>query len=152
MADDKPLIVGTNEHTLQVVNESETERRNLKVNGFGELIVTTSASAAGSELPKGTITAASSGDNTVYTPPAGMKVRLYYFSYSAGANVSGVLVGLKFGANSVFDQQYLITPGQPFARNIKAGNSYVEGEVDEPLIVELSAAQTVYVNFEKEDI
>jgi hypothetical protein len=101
---------------------------------------------------KKTVTASSSGNNTIHTPSSGKKVRLFYFDYSAGSDVAGVLVGIKFGSNAVFDNQYLIAPGQPFARNIKAGNSYVEGAVDEPLIVNLSAAQTVYVNVELEEL
>jgi hypothetical protein len=99
-------------------------------------------------LPKGTMTITASGDNTVYTPAAGKKVRLYFFGYSAGADVHGVLVGLKFTGTAVFDQQYLIAPGQPFARNIKAGNGYVDGPVDGALVANLDDAQTVYVNYE----
>ncbi len=110
------------------------------------------SSVAQADLPKMTATCGSAGDNTVHTPAAGKKIRLLFFGYSAGANVAGVLVGLRFGAGTVFDRQYLIAPGQPYARNVKAGDGYVEGGVDEPLVVNLDAAQTVYVNIEYEEV
>lgn len=102
-------------------------------------------------LVKKTITATTSGDTTVYTPTSGKAIRLYFFGYSAGANVTGCLVGLKlagYNGGAVFDQQYLIAAGQPYARSIQAGKRYIEGEVDGALTVNLGAAQTVYVNFE----
>lgn len=98
-------------------------------------------------------TATASGNNTLHTPAGGKKIRLYFFGYSAGANVTGVLAGLRFGAaGTIFDQQYLVTPGQPHARNIQAGKRYVDGAVNEELILNLSGAQTVYVNLELDEI
>lgn len=104
-------------------------------------------------LTKATVTASSSGNNTILTPTAGSKIRLYHLGYSAGAGVTGVLVGARFGAaGTIFDNEYLVTAGQAFARNIQAGKRYVDGAVNEPLVVNLSGAQTVYVNIEYEEI
>lgn len=104
-------------------------------------------------LTKKTVTASASGPNTIHTPAAGKKVRLYYLGYSAGATVSGVLVGMRFTAGGAdFDNQYLISPGQPFGRNIQAGKRYIDGGTDELLVVNLSAAQTVYCNVELEEV
>lgn len=102
---------------------------------------------------KKSVTASSSGNNTIHTPAAGKKIRLYFFGYSAGSDVTGVLCALKFGtAGTVFDRQYLSAAGQPYARNIQAGKRYVDGAVDEVLVLNLSAAQTIYTNVELEEI
>lgn len=106
-------------------------------------------------LIKRTITASSSGDTTVHAPASGKKIRLYFFGYSAGSSVSGCLVQLKlegYNEGNVFDAQYLSAAGQPYARNIKAGDGYIEGEADGVLEVALSADQNVYVNYEIEEI
>lgn len=107
----------------------------------------------GSTFVKTTTAATASGNNTIYTPASGKFIRLYFFGYSAGANVTGVLAGLRFGTSgTIFDKQYLVAAGQPYARNIQAGKRYIDGAVDEPLIVNLDATQTVYVNIEIEEI
>ena len=106
-------------------------------------------------LVKRSITASASGDTDAHTPAAGKKIRLYFFGYSGGADVTGVLVGLKlegYNAGAVIDQQYLIAAGQPYARNIQGGKRYIEGEADGKLIVNLSVAETVYVNYEVEEV
>lgn len=89
--------------------------------------------------------------NVLYTPTAGMRLRLASFGYSAGLGVSGITVGLKiegYNAGAVFDRQYLVAPGQPFNRNIMAGQRYLEGSVDGRLLLETDAAQPVNVNVE----
>ncbi len=106
-------------------------------------------------LVKKTFAASALGDTTVHTPGAGKKIRLYFFGYSAGFGVLGVLAGLKlagYNGGAVFDQQYLVAAGQPYARNIQGGKRYVEGAADGALVVNLSAAQAVYVNYELEEI
>jgi hypothetical protein len=104
-------------------------------------------------LTKKTVTASSSGNNTIHTPAAGSKIRLYFFGYSAGSNVTGVVTSLKFASGgTVFDRQYLVAPGQPYARNIQAGKRYVDGAIDEALILNLDVAETVYCNVELEEI
>lgn len=104
---------------------------------------------------KRSITASASGDSTVHTPTGSNKIRLYFFGYSAGADVTGVLVGLKltgYNSGNVFDQQYLVAPGQPYARNIQGGKRYIEGSAGGALTVNLGAAETVYVNYELEEV
>lgn len=102
---------------------------------------------------KGSTLCSGVGDNIAYPCPAGHKLRLYFFGYSAGPAVTGVLVQLKL-QNAVRDSQYLVAPGQPYARNIQAGTerNYIEGNSDENLVVNLSVAQGVYVNYELEVI
>lgn len=98
------------------------------------------------EITKATVTATGSGDITIVTPGAGQRVRLRKFSYSAdGGNASGVVVALKFGANSPIDRQWL-DPKQPYADGLT--NRHVTGGVDEALKVNLSTAVSpgVYVN------
>lgn len=104
-------------------------------------------------LPVDTFTKSSSvatatGDTTLVTPPGGQRVRLFFFGYSASpSNGAAVMAALRFGSNTAFDNQYL-SPSQPYARNIGAGRRYIQGGVNEALIVNLSAAQTVYCNIE----
>ncbi len=112
-------------------------------------------SIASDTLVKGTFTAATSGDSVVYTPASGKAIRLYFFGYSAGGNVSGCLTGLKlagYNGGAVFDNQHLSTEGQPYARNIQGGKRYIQGSVNGALAVNLSVSQTVYVNYELEEI
>lgn len=119
------------------------------------ILETQNVAVTSESVVKRTAVASSAGDNTIYTPTSGKKIRLYFFGYSAGADVAGVLAGLKLGGyngGAVFDKQYLIAPGQPYARNIQGGKLYVEGGVDGVLSVNLDAAQTVYCNFELEEI
>ncbi len=99
---------------------------------------------------KDSILANLTGENLVFACPLGQKIRLYFFGYSAGSNISGVLASLQWEGNSPFDNQYLIAPGQPYARNIKAGNGYVDGPVNADLELFLTDAQDVYVNYELE--
>lgn len=98
-------------------------------------------------LTKASVLANTSGDTTLVNP-GGQSVRLYFFGYSASSsNGSPVLAALRFGSNAAFDNQYL-SPSQPYARNIGAGRKYIQGAAGEALIVNLSAAQTVYCNIE----
>lgn len=108
-----------------------------------------------SALVKGTVTASNAGDTIVYVPTVGKKIRLYFFGYSGGSDVTGNLLSMRlegYDADATFDRQYLGAEGQPYARNMKAGTGYIEGGVDGRLIVNLSAAETVYVNFELEEV
>lgn len=107
----------------------------------------------GSTFIKKTVTATSTGDNAIHTPASGKKIRLYFFGYSAGSNVEGILCSLKFNTSgTVFDRQYLTAAGQPYARNIQAGKRYIDGAIDKPLVLSLDASQTVYCNVELEEI
>lgn len=115
----------------------------------------------GATMFKATKVVNTAGVTIVRAPASGKKLRVKFFGFSAGADVTGVLAQMKLdgydpgdgtGAGAVFDQQFLTTPGQPYARNIQAGNRYIEGAVDGKLKINLSAAQTVYVNYEVEEV
>ena len=140
------------------VNAVETAVQALEQNGLTDAELRAApvpVSLAPATLIKRTLTATASGDNTVYTPSAGTKIRLWFFGYSASSAVTGVTVILKldgYNGGAGIDTQYLGAAGQPYARNIKAGDAYIEGSVDGLLIVNLSAAQNVHVNFEIEEI
>jgi hypothetical protein len=113
------------------------------------------AAVSKTALIKNTFNAVNAGDSDVRVPTSGKRIRLYYFGYSARAGVDGVEVALKlegFNAGAAFDQQYLVAAGQPFARNIMAGNAYIEGSVNGKLIVNLGAAKPVAVNYELEEV
>lgn len=124
------------------------------VDPFSETQVSLPVFPTSQPVTKKTVTASTSGNTTIHAPAAGKKVRLYYFGYSAGSTVTGILVGLRFGAaGTIFDNEYLSAAGQPYARNIGAGRRHFDGAVDEALIVNLGASgQTVYVNVEVDEV
>ncbi len=100
---------------------------------------------------KGTVPCSNAGDNIIFVCPDDYKIRLFFFGYSAGAGVTGVTVKLVMqGGNR--DAQYLVAPGQPYARNMQGGtdNNYIDGNEGEDLVVNLSDAQLVHVNYELE--
>lgn len=91
----------------------------------------------------------SSGNNTVHTPGGGLAVRLYYISLSADYdNTASVTAYLRFGAAGSAQYKVELPPGATWARNIGAGRRYITGAADEAVIVNLSAAQTVYASIE----
>lgn len=95
------------------------------------------------------VDASASGDNTIVgiTNAA----RLYYICLSAnGANAADVTAIVKIGASEKF--KVSLKAGSMFARNIGAGRRYLTGGAGDDIIVNLSAAQTVYVSVEYEDI
>lgn len=97
--------------------------------------------------------ASSSGDNTIHTPAAGKKIRLYYLALSAnGANSADVTTVVKFAAGGATKYKLSLKAGAIWARNIGAGRRYLEGAANEALIVNLSAAQTVHASLEYEEI
>lgn len=97
--------------------------------------------------------ASSSGDNTIFTPDSGEITRVHYISLSAdGANSADVTAIVKFGAGGSANYKVSLKAGAIFARNIGAGKRYMQGAVDEALIVNLSAAQTVHVSVEAESV
>lgn len=95
----------------------------------------------------------SSGNNTVHTPGGGLAVRLYYISLSADYdNTASVTAYLRFGAAGAAQYKVELPPGATWARNIGAGRRYITGAADEAVIVNLSAAQTVYASIEYVDV
>lgn len=90
-------------------------------------------------------TVSSSGDTTVYTCPANKHIRLKWTGWSSPAsNTAETLVAMRFGANTAFYKWSMGAPGA-FAHGVVR-----EGAVNEDLIVNLSAAQPVYVNLDVE--
>jgi hypothetical protein len=88
---------------------------------------------------------AASGDTTVYTCPAGRHIRLTWTAWkSPYSNTSEIEVTMRFGANAAF---YKWSMGVP---DVFAHGSVREGGVDESLIINLSGAQTLYVNVDLE--
>lgn len=95
------------------------------------------------------IDASSSGDNTIVAITN--SARLYYVSLSAnGANSADVTAIVKIGTSEKF--KVSLKAGSIFARNIGAGRRYLTGSAGDDIIVNLSAAQTVHVSVEYEDV
>lgn len=98
------------------------------------------------------VTASLSGDTTIYTPPTGKKAGLQYVCLSAdGANSADVVVIVKFGAGGSAKYKLSLKPGAIWARNIGARMRWLLGAVNEPLVVNLNAAQSVHVSVEVEE-
>lgn len=124
----------------------------VKVDGSA-VIQPTTATVVEATQPVISVTASASGNNTILTPPAGKKVRLYYFSLSAdGANTADVVAFLRFAAAGTGKHKVSLAAKAIFARNIGGGKRYIEGAVNEALIVNLSAAQSVHVSIEYDEI
>ena len=88
-------------------------------------------------------TVSSMGDNVILNPGVGQSVRLFYLCLGApGSNVADVTVAVRFGAASAIYTIPLI-PGFIWARNIGAGRFYMQGQPDDNLILNLSAAESV---------
>lgn len=95
------------------------------------------------------VDATASGDNTIVSITN--TARLYYVSLSAnGANAADVTAIVKIGASEKF--KVSLKAGSIFARNIGAGRRYLTGSAGDDIIVNLSAAQTVHVSVEYEDL
>ena len=131
-----------------------TDRSSLTVTEYTDHAAQ-AAAASSIGLLKRTAVVSAAGDSVVYTPAPGAAIRLYFFGYSAGADVTGCLVSLKlegYNGGVAVDRQYLVAAGQPYARNIQAGHRYIQGAADGRLIVTASAAQTVYINYEIDEV
>jgi hypothetical protein len=99
------------------------------------------------------VSASSAGNNTIHTPAGGQQIRLYYLCISAdGANSADVTAIVKFAAGGNTLYQVSLKAGAMWARNIGAGRKQLSGGTDNALIVNLSAAQTVYVSMEYEEV
>ena len=100
------------------------------------------------------ITTSSSGTTTLITPSSGASIRLYWFGLAGNpGNTDTVIASLRWTAGG---QDFLAVPlskyGGMFAHSYGGGNSYVQGEVDEALILNLNAAQTVTANLDYQEI
>lgn len=95
------------------------------------------------------VTASASGDTTIHTPTASNRTKLGYICLSAdGANSADVTVIVKFTAGGSTLYKISLKAGAIWARNIGAGQRYLDGGVNNALIVNLSTAQTVNVSIE----
>ena len=96
----------------------------------------------------GALTAASgsvagSGNNTLITPAAGKKVRCYYLAYN---NALAVEAAFRFGAaGTLFLRNNLTAAGSVISKDF-GDFRYVEGAVNESLILNLSLAVTTIWN------
>ena len=77
-----------------------------------------------------------SGNNTLVTPTAGKKIRLFYCSYNAGLAVEAAF---RFGAAGTLFLRNSITANSVIAKDF-GDFRYVEGAVDQALILNLSLA------------
>jgi len=81
------------------------------------------------------------------TPTSGRAVNLYYISLSADyTNTTSVVATVKTGTTERY--KVCLAPGAIYGRNVGAGKFYVAGAIDETLVLNLSAAQTVYYSVE----
>ena len=98
-------------------------------------------------IKKASYTIHTSGDNTIYTPASGKAVKLLWASYTSDAgNLSATKVILKNGATALDTQS--LSASQPFAHTIGGGRGFYDFGANNPVIVNLSIGNTVYVNLE----
>ena len=84
------------------------------------------------------------------TPESGKFLLIQYLCLSAdGGNTASVTATVIVGSSTKY--KVSLKPGAIWARNIGAGRRVVTGEVDEPLKINLSAAQSVHVSHEREE-
>ncbi len=111
------------------------------------------ASVSNESITPTAVTASASGDNTIFTPTGGTSARVYYVSLSAdGGNSADVTAIVKFGAGGTSRYKVSLKAGSIWARNIGAGRKYMQGAVNEAVIVNLSAAQSVHTSIESESV
>lgn len=88
------------------------------------------------------------GDNTIYTPAAGKKVRLHWLGMSASQNNAGEnKVTVKFASGG--SAKYIWRMGNPGAFSHWEP---IEGAVNEAFIVNLTTADAVDVNYTLEEV
>lgn len=80
--------------------------------------------------------ASASGNNTLLTPGAGKKLRVSYLSYNP---VLAVEAAFRFGASGGMFLRNSVVAGSVIAKDV-GDLRYIEGAVDEPLILNLSLA------------
>jgi hypothetical protein len=100
------------------------------------------------------VTVAAAEETIVVTPASGKAIRLWWYSVTASANnTSMVVVGLRFGAGGTdFFRTSLSMHGQGMAHSFRAGHSYYQGAVNQALIVNLDSAQTIFVNIDYQEV
>lgn len=95
-----------------------------------------------------------SGNNVIKAPASGKALRLYaYGLYGDPENSDAVVCGLRFGvAGTIFASAKLSQYGGVAAHSYKAGHSYVQGAVDEPLYGNLDGAFPVKANIDYDEV
>jgi len=84
-----------------------------------------------------------SGDNTIRTPTGGKSTQLYYYMLNASpANAGNLTVTLRFSSGSPITTIGMV-PGSVLARNIGAGKYYIQGAINDTLIINISGTGTV---------
>lgn len=122
--------------------------RSVAVDGSGRVFVRTFSD----DVNATALDVSGNGDNTIRTPATGKALRLHYLSLSApDTNASSVTVTLHFGVSATL-YRINLAPGALWARNIGAGRRYLQGGINEALIANLSAARTVSVSVEYEEV
>lgn len=132
-----------------VISDATDPDRKLLVNADGSI------SVAQDEVDLPISVTATDADNTVvHAPAAGNAVRLWWYQMSArSTNSAEVVAGLRFGdAGTLFGTTPLSQFGGSIAHHFRDGRAYVQGAVDATLFINLTAAQTVYVTVETEEI
>jgi hypothetical protein len=120
------------------VTDAQLRAADVKVSLDGEQVAVAPAAllvASGS--------ANQSGNNSVITPSAGKRIRLAYVSYNPSGAVEAAF---RFGSSgTLFLRNNLVTGGSVIAKDF-GDFRYVEGGVDQPLMLNLSAAVTTLWN------
>ncbi len=99
------------------------------------------------------VLATASGNTELIAPSATKRLRLYYLAMNADpSNSAMVTSAIRFGDAGQLRYRLGLTAGSIFARAIGAGRKYVEGAIGEALNVNLSAAQSVNVVIEYEEV
>jgi hypothetical protein len=117
----------------------------LNVDSSGNLLTNGSGAAQPVVLAQSTYqassgTVSSSGDNVVHTPTSGKSPQVFYYMLNASdANSGPVTVTLRFASGTPITTISL-PPGATLARNIGAGQHFLEGAVNDTVIVNLSAS------------
>lgn len=127
---------GTNFYLVVVNSDGSINVKGSQDNRFTNTNATTN----------GTVISAS-GENTIYTPASGKKTRLKWLGLSASQNnTAEILATVKIGTKVVY-QWYLGNPGA-FAHWEEVDGS----NANDPLIINLSGAQSVAVSYTVQDI
>ena len=82
------------------------------------------------------------GNNTLITPATGKKIRAYYLNYNP---LSAVEAGFRFGATGTLILRCNVTANSVIAKDY-GDFKYIEGAIDEALILNLSLAVNVIWN------
>jgi hypothetical protein len=133
------IPLGWQPSTLSFVPLNLDANGNLLTSGAGAA-APTQVVLAQSTYQASSGTVSSSGDNVVHTPTSGKSPQVFYYMLNASdANSGPVTVTLRFASGTPITTISL-PPGATLARNIGAGQHFLEGAVNDTVIVNLSAS------------